>query len=246
MTDDAYIIEGRNRPSRWLITCDHARNRVPGWINGGDLGISPADMNRHIAYDVGAEGVSRALAAHLDAPAILANFSRLVIDPNRGEDDPTLIMRLYDGTVIPANKHHSPVERAERLARLYHPYHDALEDLASTRNDRLICAVHSFTPRLQGRRIRPWQIGILYSHKDERLGPAMVQACRTQGWITGDNEPYSGHLDGDSIDRHALATGRPNLLIELRNDLIASPQGQSEWATRLAPVLTRLIADQRV
>ncbi|MFN4102649.1 MAG: N-formylglutamate amidohydrolase, partial [Pararhodobacter sp.] len=84
-------------------------------------------------------------------------------------------------------------------------------------------------------------VGILYSHHDARLGPAMVAACRDEGWITGENQPYDGHLDGDSIDRHALSHGRPNLLIEVRNDLIATPEGQLDWANRLAPVIARTL-----
>lgn len=242
MAETAYHIYGADRPSRWLVTCDHASNRVPDWINGGNLGIEAADMARHIAYDVGAAGLTRHLALRLDAPAILSDFSRLVIDPNRGEDDPTLLMRLYDGTVIAANRAADAAERTRRLERLYRPYHAALAGLAATHPARCICAVHSFTPQLRGRPPRPWQIGILYSHKDARLGPAMVQACREAGWITGDNQPYDGHLDGDSIDRHALAQGRPNMLIELRNDLIATEAGQRDWAERLAPVIGQVTA----
>ncbi len=237
MTAEAYSIIGAGRPSRWLVTCDHATNRVPDWVGGGSLGIAPADMARHIAYDVGAAGLTRALAQRLDAPAILSDFSRLVIDPNRGEDDPTLLMRIYDGTVIPANRHAGAAEREERLDRLYRPYHTAYERLAAKRPDGAICAIHSFTRQLRGRPRRPWAVGVLYSHKDERLGPALIRECRDAGWITGDNEPYSGHLQGDSIDRHALAHGRPNVLIEIRNDLIEDRAGQELWADRLAGVL---------
>ena len=237
MTAEAYSIIGADRPSRWLVTCDHATNRVPDWVGGGDLGIAAPDMARHIAYDVGAAGLTRALAQRLDAPAILSDFSRLVIDPNRGEDDPTLLMRIYDGTVIPANRHAGAAEREERLDRLYRPYHTAYERLAAKRPDRAICAIHSFTRQLRGRPRRPWAVGVLYSHKDERLGPALIRECRDAGWITGDNEPYSGHLQGDSIDRHALAHGRPNVLIEIRNDLIEDRAGQELWADRLAGVL---------
>ena len=240
-TERAFWTLGEDRPSRWLITCDHATNRVPRWVGGGELGIADADMGRHIAYDVGAAGVAERLAALMDAPAILSDFSRLVIDPNRGEDDPTLLMRLYDGTVIPANKSADAAERRRRLECLHRPYHAALARLAARHPARCLCAVHSFTPQLRGRPPRPWQIGILYSHRDARLGPAMVAACRAEGWITGENQPYSGHLDGDSIDRHALSHGRPNMLIEIRNDLIRTEQGQAEWAGRLAPVIARVL-----
>ena len=246
MTAKAYSIIGGMRPSRWLLTCDHATNRVPDWVGGGDLGIAPEDMARHIAYDVGAAGLTRALAERLDAPAILSDFSRLVIDPNRGEDDPTLLMRIYDGTVIPANRHADAAERERRLDRLYRPYHAAYAELAASRPDRAICAIHSFTRQLRGRPRRPWAVGVLYSHRDERLGPALIRECRELGWITGDNEPYSGHLEGDSIDRHALAHGRPNVLIEVRNDLIADAAGQTLWADRLAGVLTGFLDRQGV
>lgn len=121
MTVRPFSLLGAERPSRWLVTCDHATNRVPDWVGGGDLGIAPEDMARHIAYDIGAAGLARELARRLDAPAILSDFSRLVIDPNRGEDDPTLLMRIYDGTVIPANRHAGPAERERRLERLYRP-----------------------------------------------------------------------------------------------------------------------------
>jgi predicted N-formylglutamate amidohydrolase len=237
MTSESHSIIGAGRESRWLITCDHATNRVPAWVGGGSLGLAPEDMARHIAYDVGAAGLALALCERLEAPAILSDFSRLVIDPNRGEDDPTLLMRIYDGTVIPTNRHAGPAEREMRLDRLYRPYHAAYGGLAAARPDRAICAIHSFTPQLRGRPRRPWAVGVLYSHRDERLGPALIRECRAQGWITGDNEPYSGHLQGDSIDRHALALGRPNVLIEVRNDLIADAAGQQKWAGRLARVL---------
>ena len=240
---DAFWTEGEARESRWLITCDHATNRVPEWVGGGTLGIAPEDMARHIAYDVGAAGVSRKLGALMGAPVVGSDFSRLVIDPNRGEDDPTLLMRLYDGTVIPANRDADTAERERRLNALHRPYHAALETLAATRADRAICAIHSFTPQLRGRPPRPWVVGVLYSHKDERLAPALIERCRQQGWVTGDNEPYSGHLDGDSIDRHALAQGRPNVLIEVRNDLIRDEAGQAEWAERLALVMDGLLED---
>lgn len=246
MTSDPetpFQIIGEPRPARWLVTCDHATNRVPGWVAGGSLGIAAADMGRHIAYDVGAAGLTRALAEQLDAPAILSDFSRLVIDPNRGEDDPTLVMKLYDGTIIPANRHVTAADIAQRLGRLYRPYHDAYARLAARRPDTVICAVHSFTPQLKGRPPRPWQVGILYSHRDERLALPLIAALADQGLCVGDNEPYAGHLEGDAIDRHALAPGRPNVLIEVRNDLIATPAAQADWAARLAPVLGRVLAD---
>ncbi len=244
MTQDAFEIIGEDRASRWLVTCDHASNRVPEEIGGGSLGISASDMARHIAYDVGARGLTLALAERLDAPAVLSTFSRLVIDPNRGEDDPTLLMKLYDGTIIPENRKAGAAELERRKAAYYLPYHDAYESLAARRSDTVICAVHSFTPRLVGRAERPWQIGILYSHRDERLAKPLIERLRQEPDLNvGDNEPYSGHLDGDAIDRHALAHGRTNVLIELRHDLIALEEGQIAWADRLAPILEEVLAE---
>ncbi len=242
----AYRIIGQERPERWLVTCDHASNRVPLDVAGGDLGIDPADMARHIAYDVGAAGLAVALAERLDCPAILSDFSRLVIDPNRGEDDPTLVMRLYDGTIIPANRSVDGVEAERRLAMLYRPYHDAYAALAARQQDTVIVAVHSFTPCLRGRSPRPWDVGVLYSHLDARLSLPLIEGLRAlPGLCVGDNEPYAGHLPGDAIDRHGLQRGRLNTLIELRNDLIGDDVTQTAWAARLAPVLEEALLRAR-
>ncbi len=239
----AYRIIDTGRAARWLVTVDHATNRVPDWVAGGDLGVAPADMGRHIAYDVGALGVGAVLADRLGAPLIHSDFSRLVIDPNRGEDDPTLVMQLYDGTLIPANRGISDAAVAERLERLHRPYHAALEEMAARRPDVVLCAIHSYTPCLRGHTPRPWEVGVLSSHKDRRLAEPLIAALAGLGLCVGDNEPYAGHLDGDSIDRHALAPGRPNVLIEVRNDLIRDAAGQAEWGARLAPVLERVLAE---
>ncbi len=242
MTYCAYEIIGSARPARWCLTCDHAANTVPPMIAGGDLGLPPEDMNRHIAYDVGAASLARELAQRLDAPAILSNFSRLVIDPNRGEDDPTLLMRLYDGTIIPANRNAGLPELAQRKALLYHPYHDALAALVGRRPDTVLLSIHSFTPQLRGRPPRPWEVAVLYG-RDDRLARPLIDRLRAEDDLTvGDNEPYSGHLPGDAVDRHALQQGRPNVLIELRNDLIHDAVGQRHWAARLAPILTEALA----
>ncbi len=234
---DAFQIVGEGRASRWLVTCDHASNHVPDWVAGGDLGICAADMARHIAYDVGAAGLSVALADALGCPAILSGFSRLVIDANRGVDDPTLVMRLYDGTIIPANR---TADVRERLERLYHPYHAALAGLAARAADTVIVAVHSFTPSLKGRGLRPWQVGVLHSHLDQRLSHALLARLAGHDLVVGDNEPYAGHLPGDSIDKHALQDRRHNTLIEVRNDLIGDGVA---WAALLAPLLEGALSD---
>ena len=238
MTDQPFDIVGADRDSPWLIACDHASNHVPSETGGGSLGLSEAEMARHIAYDVGAAGVTRHLADLLGAPAILGRFSRLVIDPNRGEDDPTLIMKLYDGTIVPGNRHIDVIERERRLEAYYRPYHAAYAELAARRPDTIIVAVHSFTPRLKSRAPRPWHIGILRAEWDQRFSRPLLELLRAEDDLcVGENQPYAGHLPGDAVDRHALIPGRPNALIELRHDLITDPVGQHGWAARLAPML---------
>lgn len=253
MTYEPFHTHNASANGRWLVTCDHATNTVPPFVAGGSLGLPDADMQRHIAYDVGAAGIARHLADRLGGPAILSNFSRLVIDPNRGADDPTLLMRLYDGTIIPANRDADQAELLHRMAMCYTPYHDAQAELAARRDDTVIASVHSFTAQLRGRPRRPWQIGILHAgdgtlpglvvdmlRADRDLAEA-VTAETGEPFCVGDNEPYSGYLPGDSIDRHALGPGRPYVLIELRNDLIRDAAGQQFWADRLAPVLERAL-----
>lgn len=236
MTYTPFFIHGEDRPGRWLVTCDHATNTVPPFVNGGDLGLPREDMERHIAYDVGAYAVAQHLGTLLDAPVIASNFSRLVIDPNRGEDDPTLLMKLYDGSVIPANRNADAAERERRLNACYRPYHEALGRMAGLPH-AVILSVHSFTRQLRGRDPRPWEVGVLYA-EDDRLARPLIELLEAEGDIVvGDNQPYSGHLPGDAIDKHAIQNPRPNVLIELRNDLIADHEGQKHWAERLAPIL---------
>ena len=238
MTYHPFSIHGRDRTGRWCVTCDHATNFVPDEVNGGSLGLPAAEMARHIAWDPGAAGLALGLAERLDGPAALSNFSRLVIDPNRGEDDPTLLMKLYDGTIIPGNREAGPEELERRKALCYRPYHAAVAGLLAARPAPVLLSIHSFTPRLKGRPPRPWQIGVLHSHVDPALAHALIARLRQESDLdVGDNEPYGGHLPGDAVDRHALQHGRPNVLIELRQDLIETDTQQAAWAERLAPIL---------
>ena len=241
MTYTPYFLDGEDRSARWRVTCDHAANTVPPSVGGGDLGLPAEDMARHIAYDVGAWGVSQTLGELMDAPVMGANFSRLVIDPNRGEDDPTLLMKLYDGSIIPANRYADAVERERRLAEFYRPYDGVLGRMMAP-EDTVLLSIHSFTRQLRGRPPRPWHIGILHAGVNP-LASALLDLLRAEGdMIVGENEPYGGHLPGDAIDRHALQRPRPNVLIELRNDLIADHAGQVAWATRLAPILEEALS----
>lgn len=229
-----------------LIVCDHATNFVPGWVADGDLGLSRADMNRHIAYDIGAAAVSLHLSRLLSAPAVLSRFSRLVIDHNRGTDDPTLVMKLYDGSIIPANRNAGPDEVARRRRLAYDPYHAAIagqiDRMLAARVTPHILSIHSFTPRLRGKPPRPWQIGVLWDSRDGRIALPLLARLRAEPDLAvGDNEPYSGQIEGDCMHRHGTMRGLPHVLIEIRNDLIATAEGQKEWADRLAPILASLI-----
>ena len=228
-----------------LLVCDHATNIVPASVQGGDLGLPDAEMNRHIAFDIGARAVTVELARLLGATAVLSRFSRLVIDPNRGEEDPTLVMKLYDGTIIPANRHVDAAEVTRRLDSFHRPYHRAItQALDAMLADGLtpqIISMHSFTPRLKGRAERPWHIGVLWD-RDDRIVMPLMDALRADGDIVvGDNEPYSGELRGDCMYLHGTSRGLPHALIEIRHDLIDDAKGQKDWAARLAKHLSDII-----
>ena len=241
MTYNPVEIVGEARTSRWLITCDHARNTVPDAVNGGTLGLPDADMARHIAFDPGAAAVAAGLGAVMNAPVVMSNFSRLVIDPNRGADDPTLLMKLYDGTIIPGNRHADAAEVLRRRALCYDPYHDALAWVAGRQEDTVIVSVHSFAPQLRGRNPRPWEVGVLYA-SDRRLADPLMGLLETAVKTpVGDNEPYQGHLPGDAVDRHGLQMERANVLLELRQDVIADAAGQTKWVGILAPLLEQAL-----
>ena len=224
-----------------VLVCDHASNRIPHGY--GCLGLEADALARHIAYDPGAAAVTRALARRLGAPAVLSTFSRLVIDPNRGEDDPTLIMRLSDRAVVPGNRDVDDGERARRIAAWYAPYHAAIDaavgrSLASGHVPALV-SVHSFTPIWRGRP-RPWPIGVLWD-ADPRLAVPLIEAfARDRALMVGDNEPYSGALANDCMFRHGTRRGLAHALIELRQDLIADEAGVAGWADRLAEILVEL------
>jgi len=224
-----------------ILLCDHAGNTLPAEY--GSLGLHESQFRRHIAYDIGAAAVTRAIAAALDVPAVLTRYSRLLIDPNRGADDPTLIMRLSDGAVIPGNRHLDAAERERRTARYYRPYHDAIEHVIEqcigAGGLPSIVSIHSFTESWKGVP-RPWHVGILWD-RDSRLSAPMLDYFHADGGlIVGDNEPYKGSLEGDCLWQHATSRGLPNALIEIRQDLIHEPQGQQQWAERIIALIHAL------
>ncbi len=242
MTYTPFFVHGAKRTARWLITCDHATNIVPPDVGNGQLGLPESDMSRHIAYDPGAYGVSRALGDLLDAPVVASNFSRLVIDPNRGEDDPTLVMKLYDGSLIPENRAVNSKEVERRLDAYHRPYHRAVAEMAA-RPGTVVVSMHSFTPQLKGHAPRPWHVGVLFPEDDRFARPLLSQLRSEADLVVGENEPYTGYLPGDAIDRHATTNGLPSALIELRNDLIETSAQQQAWAARLAPILHNALRD---
>lgn len=237
------IVEG-NRNRGLVLVADHARNALPAEY--GDLGLPAAEFGRHIAYDIGVEMVIRELARLIGAPAVYATWSRLLIDPNRGEDDPTLIRQLYDGTIVPANYPMSNAEREKRLALFYRPYHDAVGSMiasvhAATSASPFVFSVHSFTPSMQGR-ARPWHVGVLWDSDPRAVKPLIEMLAAEPGLVVGDNEPYDGALRGDTMYKHCIVNGFAHALIEIRQDLIATEAGAHEWAARLAPMLDAINA----
>jgi predicted N-formylglutamate amidohydrolase len=234
------------RQSCALVLCDHASNAMPPEFHR--LGLPESALERHIAYDIGAAWLSRRLARRLGCPALLSTFSRLLIDPNRGSDDPTLVMRLSDGAIVPGNAKLDAAGVAERVARFYRHYDDAIGDAVAEAMAAglppAIISIHSFTPFWKGKP-RPWHIGLLWDRDDRLVAPLLAALRADPSLVVGDNEPYAGWLSGDTIDRHATRHGLPNLLIELRQDLIATRADAEAWADRLADLIAPLLAEWR-
>ena len=239
---DSYEILAGRANAGLIVLCDHACNAFPEGY--GTLGLEPKELERHIAYDIGASAVTRQLAATLECPALMTRFSRLLIDPNRGMDDPTLIMRLSDGAVVPGNRKLTEVEREKRTRLYYTPYHQAIESVIeaclATDVPPVILSVHSFTESWKGVP-RPWHVGVLWD-RDERLARPVIEAFAADGQlIVGDNQPYKGSLEGDCLWQHATQRGLVSALIEYRQDLIRDAAGQSAWAERTITVLRNVL-----
>jgi len=247
VTDSYEIVPGR-RDAGLLLICDHAVNTLPA--SYGTLGLPTNQLERHIAYDIGAWEVTKRTAEILGVPAIATRFSRLLIDVNRGLDDPTLIMRLSDGAVVPANRQIDAAERDRRVRLYYEPYHLAIDSLieqcVAAGVPPVLLSVHSFTHAWNGVP-RPWHAAILWD-RDYRFSVPLLNALRADAnIIVGENEPYDGKLAGDCMWQHGTRRGLAHTIIEVRQDLIAKREGQAEWAERIATAVHSVFSrnDQR-
>jgi predicted N-formylglutamate amidohydrolase len=224
-----------------LFICDHASNAMPQ--SCPTLGLEEGAFATHIAYDIGAAEVTRVLAGAFSAPAILGHWSRLLVDLNRGADDPTLIMQLSDGRIIPGNRSLTDSEIAQRVKRFHAPYHRAvgaaIADARAKGFVPTIISMHSFTPVWKGFR-RPWEVGVLWD-RDNRLAKPLLEALSRAGFAFGDNQPYSGELENDCLYVHGTMSGLPHVLIEIRQDLVATVDAARAIALRLKPVIAQAL-----
>jgi predicted N-formylglutamate amidohydrolase len=239
---EAFEVIAGSLSTATLIIADHASNAIPAEFKA--LGMAQSQLQRYIAYDIGVEWMTRALAQSLDAPAVLSRFSRLLIDPNRGDDDPTLVMRLSDGAIVPGNARISEREITERMRRFSLPYHEAvasvLDQIQATSLVPVVISLHSFTPSMKGEN-RPWHVTILWD-SDPRLPQPMLESLRRdKSLIVGDNEPYDGAMVGSTTARHCITRGIPHILFEVRQDLIATEADAMAWGIRLGHHLLPLL-----
>ncbi len=229
--------------SRVLLVCDHASCRIPFAL--GDLGVSEAERTDHIGWDIGAAAVARRLAALLGAPAILAGYSRLVIDCNRPAAAPDRIPAVSDSIPVPGNEGLDQSAVGVRVDDLFTSYHDAigaaLDRIEARGEIPLLISVHSFTPRLANGADRPWEIGICWDN-DRRMADPMIERLRGDGLRVGANEPYDfGVLTDYTLPVHGEDRGLPSLLMEIRNDEIRTPERVETWAVRLAGHICALL-----
>lgn len=222
---DAGPVEIINRDGGglFLLLGDHAGNRVPERLAA--LGLTRADLARHIALDIGVEALGRCLSRKLDAPFIAQRYSRLVIDCNRALSHPDSIAAESDGTFIPANAELTDDQRQARAFAIHNPYHEAIADLLAARDGRgaatIVVSLHSFTPSLAGI-VRPWQIGVLYGGGNAKFAKTFLAALSYSVFIVGDNEPYKFDETDFTVPKHAFANSRPYVELEIRQDMFAT------------------------
>ncbi|MEO1190862.1 MAG: N-formylglutamate amidohydrolase [Pseudomonadota bacterium] len=230
--------------SPFLLICDHASNFVPRSLQG--LGLEPAQLAQHIAYDIGAAAMTRRVAEQLSAPAVLSHFSRLVIDPNRPVGAPTSIPEVSDRVSVPGNQGLTEAEKEVRAAACFRPYHQAVAAAIQQALGRgrlpIVVSLHSFTPVMEGYQ-RPWEIGVLWD-QDDRLAKPMLADLAARGMAVGDNLPYSGRSPyGFTMGHHASSLGLPQVLLEVRQDLIDTAAGAARWGDLIAEVLLKRAHD---
>ena len=231
--------------ARVVFLCDHASNRVPRALDG--LGLPPAELERHIAWDIGAGAITRRLAERFDAPAVLAGYSRLVIDCNRVLEDEQSILAASDGTAVPGNRGLTRRDAAGRAEACFRPYHRAcaavIEAVEARGAAAPVVMLHTFTPAMDGA-LRPWHAGVLW-HEDGRMALPLLRTLRSRdGLRIGDNEPYSGASPhGYTMPTHAARHGRANVQIEVRQDLVADEAGIERWSDLLADALGEVFAE---
>ncbi len=226
-----------------LLVCDHASARIPAVL--GTLGLPPERLADHIALDIGAAALTRFLSESLGLPAVLAEYSRLVVDCNRRLDDPTAFPECSDGVRIPGNAALDARARELRAEALYWPYHHEIRNRLSAMESMVsapaLIAIHSFTPKMDGR-TRPWHIGILWD-KDPRIPKALMARLRELPEVcVGDNEPYSGRHPADfTVDHHAEAEGLAHVSIEVRQDLVITSDGVEHWGRLLTDAIAPIL-----
>lgn len=232
-------------PSPFLLVCEHAGNAIPATLDA--LGLPDDERVRHIAWDIGAAAVAKGISDALDAPLFLQPYSRLVIDCNRPWDAQTLIPQVSDGTEVPGNSGLDDAQRRQRWDLVHQPFHGAIAQALDQRPLRALVTVHSFTPVLRSNpEPRALHLGLLYDLRDSRLADAMFDAlvAAEPELLVERNQPYAIEgLSDYAIPVHGLQRGIPNVLIEIRHDLISTPAGQAEWSQRLTRALAALPID---
>jgi len=238
------VVDNPDGSGPFVILCDHASNRIPQAF--ASIRFSPELLETHVGWDPGALGVARYLSDCLDAPLIWPNASRLLIDCNRPLDSGSLIVVETERDTVDANRDLSLEERKRRIDCIHAPYHAAIDACLQRRGGQAtaLVAIHSFTPVFFGR-ARPWEIGIIFA-EDRRLADCLIRELKSDASLTvGINEPYSpADQVYYTVERHAAPRGLPAAMIEIRNDEIASDEGQRRWAERLAGIL--LTADRKL
>lgn len=232
---DSYEVLSGDRDARVFLTCEHASQRMPPGWRWPDHDRRLIDT--HWAYDLGAREMTYSLAVGLGATAVLSRFTRLLVDPNRDENSPTLFRTHADGMEVELNtKHLDDVERHKRMERLWRPFHDAVDREIALTKAPLLFAVHTFTPLYEGTR-RTVEIGVLFD-KEEELATELAEGLAARGYVVGLNEPYSGK-DGLMYvgDRHAKKHGRRAVELEVRQDLAIDPLFRAEFVPLLASLL---------